>query len=119
MEEKPDVIAEVTESVACCRPYALDLLPHERADTVARALKALGHPIRLQIMHILSRMQGRVCVCDIEAAFDVKQPTISHHLRSLRDAGLVDAEQRGLYMFYRIRPEGLAQVRKGLATLAG
>ncbi len=93
------------------------MLPEQVAERLGNALKALGHPVRIQMMHILSHMSGEVCVCDIERHFDIKQPTISHHLRTLREAGLVEAEQRGLYMHYRILPEMLAFVRRHLETL--
>ena len=92
---------------ACCDPGKLPMLQPETADRLAGVLKALAHPVRIQIMYILAQVGGRVCVCDIESQFDIKQPTISHHLRLLREAGLVDAEQRGLYMFYRVTPEAL------------
>lgn len=106
----------VLQAPNCCRIPDVELLADREAEELARALKALGHPIRLQIMHILSRTRGRLCVCEIEAAFDVKQPTVSHHLKTLREAGLVDAEQRGLYLYYRVRPEAVsfanAQLRR-------
>lgn len=94
------------------------MLDAESADQIATILKALGHPIRIQIMHILGRLGGQVCVCDIEAHFEIKQPTVSHHLRKLREAGLVDAEQRGLYAYYRIRPEMVGFVRRQLEAFA-
>ena len=107
---------QVSESAAprCCAPASAPLLEQETAERLARALKALGHPIRLQIMHILSHLGGQVCVCDIEEQFEIKQPTVSHHLRTLREAGLVEAEQRGLYQYYRVRPERLASVQRQL-----
>lgn len=96
---------KVIQDEACCRIPEASLLADAEAGRLAGALKALGHPIRLQIMYILSQVKGRLCVCEIEAAFDVKQPTVSHHLRTLREAGLIDAEQRGLYLYYRITPD--------------
>ena len=103
-------------AAACCRIPDVEMLSHAEADRLARGLKALGHPIRLQIVHILSQTRGRLCVCEIEAAFDVKQPTISHHLKTLREANLVDAEQRGLYLYYRVLPHAMTllgdQVRR-------
>lgn len=96
----------------CCAPGAIPMLDPAMADRLAGVLKALGHPVRIQIMHILAKVGGRVCVCEIERQFDIKQPTISHHLRLLREAGLVDAEQRGLYMYYRVTP-GLLGLLKG------
>lgn len=83
----------------------------DRAAQVAAQFKALGHPIRLQIVDILSRYGGEVCVCDIERLFALTQPTISHHLKVLRDAGLVEADQRGLWVYYHITPAGLAALQ--------
>lgn len=102
----------------CCAPVSAPLLQQEAAERLARTLKALGHPIRLQVMHILSRLGGQVCVCDLEERFEIKQPTVSHHLRTLREAGLIDAEQRGLYLYYRILPEGLASVQRQLEAFS-
>ncbi len=94
-----------------------DPLDAETADRTAALLKALGHPVRVRMMHILARLGGRVCVCEIERQFDLKQPTISHHLRLLREAGLIDAEQRGLFMYYRVRPQPLGFLKSRLETL--
>lgn len=109
-EERP-LMAEACASTSCCGEVSVPLLPAEAVDRTARLLKALGHPIRLQIMHILGRLGGQVCVCDIESRFAIKQPTVSHHLRTLREAGLIDAEQRGLFLYYRVRPEVLTLLR--------
>jgi ArsR family transcriptional regulator len=86
-------------------------LPTEEAEALAGMFKALGHPVRLQIVELLSRHAGQVCVCDVEELFDLSQPTISHHLKILRAAGLVAAEQRGLWVYYFLRPEAVAQAR--------
>lgn len=109
------VIGELEEG--CCVPGKIPTLRSDVAERLAGALKALGHPIRIQIMYILAKVGGQVCVCDIERQFDIKQPTISHHLRLLREAGLIDAEQRGLYMFYRVTPDNLGFVRRRLDEL--
>ena len=109
---------DLQPAALCCSPAAAPMLDAEVADRIATMLKALGHPIRVQIMHILGRLGGQVCVCDIEAHFEIKQPTVSHHLRTLREAGLVDAEQRGLYAYYRIRPDMLSFVRRQLEGFA-
>lgn len=105
------------DRTACCVPPTIPTLDPEVATRLAATLKALGHPIRIQIMYILAKVGGRVCVCDVESQFDVKQPTISHHLRLLREAGLIDAEQRGLYMYYRITPQMLEFVTAQLRSL--
>jgi ArsR family transcriptional regulator len=95
--------------------------PLDLAEAQQRAarLKALADPQRLRILSLLAAQprQEPLCVCDIEAAFDLSQPTISHHLRVLRQAGLVDLTRRGLWHYYRLRPEGLAEIRDALAAL--
>ena len=101
----------------CALPSALRL-PEEGADALAIMFKAIGHPVRLQIVDLLSRFGGQMCVCDIEAHFTLSQPTISHHLRVLRQAGLVESEQRGLWVYYVIAPQGLARLHDFLSTLA-
>lgn len=91
---------------------------NRRAAALAAAFKAIGHPVRLQILDILSRQPGQVCVCDIESQFDLSQPTISHHLRVLRKAGLVDSEQRGRWSYYFVCEEGLAPLRAFLTAIS-
>ena len=95
----------------CCTPAAGSRLTREHATRIASDLQILAHPIRLQILDILAREGGQVCVCDIEAAVPVKQPTVSHHLRLLREAGLIDAERHGLWAYYFINPEALEAPR--------
>lgn len=81
------------------------------AEEFASTLKALAHPVRLQMVELLSRLGGEVCVCDIEAQFELSQPTISHHLKVLRQAKLIDCEQRGVWIYYYTRPEAITQLR--------
>src|SRR5262245_17853692 len=85
------------------------------AQQLSDDLGILAHPIRLQILAILSRHAGQVCVCDLEAALPVKQPTVSHHLKLLRAAGLIDCERRGLWAYYFVRREALAALRMRIA----
>jgi ArsR family transcriptional regulator, arsenate/arsenite/antimonite-responsive transcriptional repressor len=100
----------------CCEPLAQpDVAPHE-AERLAAIAKALGDPIRLQLVDVLRRHAGEVCVCELTPLFDVGQPTVSHHLKVLRDAGLVDSERRGLWAYYYVRPEGLAALGDWLGT---
>ena len=88
----------------CCSPLAEDRIPAERAELLAPAFKALGDPVRLQLMSMIaSAPDGEACVCDLTPAFDLSGPTISHHLKTLRAAGLVDAERRGTWVYYRAR----------------
>lgn len=88
----------------CCQPVAPPLLADE-ADELARLYRTLGDPTRVQIIHILAAATDPVCVCDFTAAFDVGQPTISHHLSKLREAGLVTSFKHGLWSFYQLNPQ--------------
>jgi ArsR family transcriptional regulator len=81
------------------------------AERLTADLSILAHPVRLQLLDVLLHNEGRVCVCDLEAAVPVKQPTVSHHLRLLRAAGLVTSERVGLWAHYRVRREALAALR--------
>jgi ArsR family transcriptional regulator len=92
-------------------------LSAEDAAQLAPALKALGDPVRLQLMSMIaSAPAGEICVCDLTPAFELSGPTISHHLRTLREAGLVDAERRGTWVYYRARPGLMRQLATLLAT---
>jgi ArsR family transcriptional regulator len=98
----------------CCPPMATTRIPADSAAVLAQAFKALGDPIRLQLMSMIaSAPGGEICVCDLTPAFQISGPTISHHLKVLREAGLVDAERRASWVYYRARP-GLM---RRLATL--
>jgi ArsR family transcriptional regulator len=101
----------------CCPPIAEHRLPAETAAVLAPAFKALGDPVRLQLMSMIaSAPDGEICVCDLTPAFELSGPTISHHLRTLREAGLVDAERRGTWVYYRARP-GLMRQLAGLLSV--
>lgn len=97
----------------CCGPDTPVLAP-EAADALAEAFKALADPTRVAIVNRLAAAP-EVCVCDLTAAFDLSQPTVSHHLRVLRDAGLVDSERRGTWAYYRLVPEAVERLRAALA----
>lgn len=97
--------------VSCCGLAAARLTPTE-AERLAPMFKALGDPIRLRMASMIAA-QAEVCVCEISPAFELSSGTISHHLKTLRDAGLVDSERRGTFVYYRIKPEAL----DGLASL--
>ena len=109
---------QVAATASCCAPPRLRRLPASEATRRARQLKALGHPVRLQILHLLTQAGDALCVCDIEAHFDLKQPTISHHLRWLKEAGFLAAEVRGTYTYYRLQPEALSGLTIWLQQLA-
>ncbi|MCX5064463.1 metalloregulator ArsR/SmtB family transcription factor [Micromonospora lupini] len=97
--------------VLCCPPLSERRVPAETAAALAPAFKALGDPVRLQLMSMIASAEGgEICVCDLTPAFDLTGPTISHHLRTLREAGLVDADRRGTWVYYRARPTVLRQL---------
>ena len=97
--------------VACCSPLIREPLTSDRVDDLARMFKALGDPVRLRLLSLIaSHENGEACVCDISPTFDLSQPTISHHLEVLREAGLLDCERRGTWVFYRAVPAALQQL---------
>ena len=98
----------------CCGPATEPLAAHER-DQLAAKFKALADPTRVAIVNHLSAAD-EVCVCNLVDAFELSQPTISHHLKILRDAGLVDASRRGTWSFYRLVPEALGALRGALGA---
>ena len=87
----------------------LDVEP-ERAERLATIAKALGDPVRLQLVDVLRKHAGKVCVCELVPLFDISQPTLSHHLKKLRDAGIVDSERRGLWAYYYVTPDALKEL---------
>ena len=104
------------EAVACCSPLVSEPLTDEQSDRIAPLLKALGDPVRLRLLSLVAaHADGEACVCDLTAAFDLSQPTISHHLKVLHELGLLDRSKRGVWVYYRLRPEALAD----LAALLG
>ncbi|MBL1080721.1 helix-turn-helix transcriptional regulator [Streptomyces actinomycinicus] len=102
------VLGQSDESGACCPGLVTAPLDEDRATDLAKLFKALGDPVRLRLMSMIaSRSGGEVCVCDLTPAFDLSQPTISHHLKLLRQAGLIDCERRGTWVYYWALPATL------------
>lgn len=95
------------DGVEGCYPTLLTApLYEDQAETLAKVFKALGDPIRLRLLSMIaSRAGGEVCVCDLTPAFEVSQPTISHHLKQLKQAGLIGSERRGTWVYYRLLPQ--------------
>jgi ArsR family transcriptional regulator len=110
----PLTLLNPASEASCCPPMAQQSVDAVTAGTLAPAFKALGDPVRLQLMSMIaSAPDGEICVCDLTPAFAVSGSTISHHLKTLREAGLVDAERRASWVYYRPRPGLMRQ----LATL--
>ena len=107
----PPVMLDPVNVLACCAPLSAQALTQDQAEQIAPLLKALADPVRLRLMSLVaSHPGGEACVCDLNDAFALSQPTISHHLKVLHDAGLVDRQKRGVWAYYRIRPEALASL---------
>ena len=99
----------------CCEPVVYPNVKREQAERMATTTKALGDPIRLQLVDVLRKHAGKVCVCELVPLFDLSQPTISHHLKKLREAGIVGSERRGLWAYYYVVPGALEEVAAWLA----
>jgi ArsR family transcriptional regulator, arsenate/arsenite/antimonite-responsive transcriptional repressor len=105
------LVLSPAETAACCPPLSREPLSAEQAGQVAPLLKALADPVRLRLMSLIaSHPGGEACVCDLTEAFDLSQPTISHHLKVLHEAGLVEREKRGVWVYYRALTEALASL---------
>src|ERR687885_818042 len=99
----------------CCEPVVYPDVEREQAIRLAAVAKALGDPVRLQLVDVLRKHAGKVCVCELVPLFDLSQPTVSHHLKILRDAGLLDSERRGLWAYYYVRPGALQELTAWLS----
>ena len=99
----------------CCEPVVYPDTERVSAERMALVAKALGDPIRIQLVDVLRKHAGKVCVCELTPLFDVGQPTVSHHLKVLRDAGLVDSERRGLWAYYYVIPDAVEELSKWLS----
>jgi ArsR family transcriptional regulator len=95
----------------CCEPVVYPEVERREAEHMAAVAKALGDPVRLQLVDVLRKHAGKVCVCELVPLFDLSQPTVSHHLKVLREAGIVGSEREGLWAYYYVIPgalEGIA-----------
>src|SRR5918912_2700087 len=100
---------------ACCEPVVYPDVERQQAERMAAIAKALADPIRLQLVDVLRKHAGKVCVCELVPLFDLAQPTISHHLKVLRDAGLVGSERHGLWAYYYVIPHALEELSEWLS----
>ncbi|WSQ06820.1 metalloregulator ArsR/SmtB family transcription factor [Streptomyces sp. NBC_01231] len=105
MSKQELVVLGQDDADDCCPTLLTAPLDEETATGLARVFKALGDPVRLRLLSMIaSRDGGEICVCDLTPAFDLSQPTISHHLKLLKQAGLIDSERRGTWVYYRLLP---------------
>jgi len=100
---------------ACCEPLVYPAVDRARAEQLAAVGKALSDPVRVQLVDVLRRHAGEVCVCELVPLFDIAQNTLSHHLKKLREAGIVGVERRGLWAYYYVNPEALEDLRTWLS----
>src|SRR6476619_4642988 len=108
---KSELTLTPVETAACCSPLLREPLSLERAEQVVPLLKALADPVRLRLVSIVAASEGgEACVCDLNDAFDLSQPTISHHLKVLHEAGVRDRTKRGVWVYYGVRREVLADI---------
>ncbi len=101
--------------VRCCEPVVYPDIEREEATRMAQVAKALGDPVRLQLVDVLRKHAGKVCVCELVPLFELSQPTVSHHLKVLREAGLVGSERVGLWAYYFVIPDALKELSAWLS----
>lgn len=99
----------------CCEPVVYPDIERRQAERMAEVAKALGDPVRLQLVDVLRQHAGAVCVCELVPLFDVSQPTVSHHLKVLREAGIVASERQGLWAYYYVMPAALKELSAWLS----
>jgi ArsR family transcriptional regulator, arsenate/arsenite/antimonite-responsive transcriptional repressor len=94
----------------CCEPVVYPDVERQEAERMAKLAKAIADPVRLQLVDVLRKHAGKVCVCELVPLFDLSQPTISHHLKVLREAGVVESERQGLWAYYYVVPGALDEL---------
>ncbi|GAA2897098.1 metalloregulator ArsR/SmtB family transcription factor [Pseudonocardia halophobica] len=105
---KQDLPVVDLSAPACCSPLTSEPLDAQRAVELARVFKALGDPVRLRLLSLIASHEGgEACVCELTGVFDLKGPTISHHLKVLKEAGLITGDRRGTWIYYRVSPSTL------------
>src|SRR5438309_10602809 len=99
----------------CCEPVVYPDVERGAAVRMPSVAKALGDPVRLQLVDVLRKHAGKVCVCELVPLFDLSQPTVSHHLKVLRQAGIVGSERQGLWAYYYVIPDALKELSSWLS----
>ncbi|MGH3567090.1 MAG: ArsR/SmtB family transcription factor [Pseudonocardia sp.] len=111
MSNQERMLAELSSAVGCCSPLAREPLSPGQAVELSKLFKAMGDPVRLRLASLIASHEGgEACVCDLTGAFALSGPTISHHLKVLREAGLISGERRGTWVYYRIQPDALRRL---------
>ena len=98
----------------CCDPVAYPEIERAQAERMAEVAKALRNPVRMQLVDVLRKHAGKVCVCELVPLFDLSQPTVSHHLKKLREAGIVGSEREGLWTYYYVNRDALKELGEWL-----
>ena len=98
--------------IGCCRPLGAPSLSDDEAEASAALFRALSDPARVKIVNLLATSDEPVCACEFEPALQLSQPTVSHHLKKLTDAGLLDREQRGKWAYFSLKPEASSQLER-------
>jgi ArsR family transcriptional regulator len=99
----------------CCEPVVYPDIERDEAIRMAALAKALADPVRIQLVDVLRKHAGKVCVCELVPLFDLAQPTVSHHLKVLRQAGIVGSEREGLWAYYYVIPDALKELSAWLS----
>ena len=102
------------DPIACCAPFRTDVLDEGQAELLAQSFAALADPIRLRLLSVITSSPDQVCACDLVEPSGRSQPTVSHHMKILFDAGLIEREKRGLWVWYRLVPSRLDALRSVL-----
>jgi len=115
---RPVLVSTALEPVVCCAPLAASTLTNEEAEATAELFKALGDPARVRLVNLLATNGGAVCMCDLIEPVGLAQPTVSHHMKKLVDAGLVEREQRGKWAFFSLKRDAVEKLA-AVADLKG
>ena len=100
-------MSALLEPVECCAPLAASALSDDEAEATAELFKALGDPARVRLVNLLAQGEGAVCMCELIEPVWLSQPTVSHHMKKLLDAGIVEREQRGKWAYFSLRREAV------------
>ncbi|HVK29373.1 MAG TPA: metalloregulator ArsR/SmtB family transcription factor [Nocardioides sp.] len=116
----PLPLLQPDELAACCSPVTAGLVSDDAAEALARMFKALGDPTRVKLLSLIAAApEGEACICDMTGPVGLSQPTVSHHMRLLVEAGLATREQRGKWAYYRVAPDVLRSLATALSPIAG